>query len=131
MPEVLRITSVEQLYILLDAILEAKFHAMPNDNDIYGSLIVNDIAQRIINALIACGESRERLEQKLSLERYSKVWDYSIERICTRSKQYWKNLTIDKKREYAHMLFCPLIISDDRLTEFVQQVEEALTTNSW
>lgn len=121
-----------ELLALHKALLEAKFHAHPDNADIAGSPFVAAIADRVFDALVQWEESRGNLakadEWKEWRRAETKAWimrrvqEYAVE------NPHWMKWDAAERRDYLRCALSPFQLPDRQLDEMMVEIDTAISS---
>jgi hypothetical protein len=123
----LRIDDYYELLALHQALLEAKFHANPDNLDVQGSPFVARIAERTLAALVEMELQRGRADRAHEWNEWARVeeggryWRAAIQRAA--ACREWSTWSNDEKRRFAVDLLSPFRASEAELEVFVGEAE--------
>ena len=121
------VDDTSELYALHRVFREAKFSALPDDDEISDSPRVNALFLRVMDALIERnvkedGESaRQRWAGWLAIDKSRDEWRASVLR--ARRVEGWPEMSIQEKSRKAQEILCPFTCAPPVLAEFIAQVD--------
>ena len=119
-----QVTDYYELLALHRALMEAKFAEDPNDQDIQGSPLIANLANRVVETLIEVEKRRgmsqtdERWMNWRIATKNRREWRVTEEYI--RRTSAWQRWTEKEKRTYVKDILSPLIIKDELLSELLE-----------
>jgi hypothetical protein len=128
----IEIDSAADLTALLRAILEAKFHAAPNDDDVPGSSILAALANRICDALTTAEIQKEgpvahrRWLEWRALTPARREWNVAISYATRMWATAWPRWSERQREDAARDLVAPLLLTQEGMDLFLEQVRAGL-----
>ncbi len=116
----------EELLALHKALMEAKFHADPDNLLVSGSPFVADICNRVVDALIEIESQKNPLKREawmnwLNIEKQETFWKRAINSALKFKR--WETLSLSKKEEYVRCLLSPFRVEEKEIMGFIDEVE--------
>lgn len=130
------ITNYYELLNLHKALMEAKFHDNPDNEDIAGSPIIAEIMNNIVDVLtnIDPHANNDEWETWRKLENHLKsicefefgktIWDKILNRVS--KDNLWKKYTKDEKTNLTKIYFSPYILNEKEIEEFINTVDNKI-----
>lgn len=124
------IVEYDKLLALHRALMEAKFTPFPNDQDIAGSSLVAEVANQVVDILIAIEIERGSPEQAKQWNEWRHIdtsrreWKVALER--AQEVASWQNWSLEEKTIYSQILLSPFVVTEDVVAIFIQQVDNEL-----
>jgi hypothetical protein len=116
-----------ELLALHRAIVEAKFgHDQANDVDILGSPLLSNLANRVVETLVAMetktgkDSSAARWKKWRLLDPSRREWGIIAQRL--KNCDQWKDWTADERSKYLDCVISPFQLSDDQRRHFLCQL---------
>lgn len=128
---VFQISDYYKLLALHRALMQAKFARNPIDPVISGSPFIAEMAEQIVNTLVAMEVERgypERAEAwKIRIDPNGELWQIALSRISSADETTfaaWGKWSFEEKKHYAKILISPFIADDGLLQKFVQEADQ-------
>ena len=102
------------------ALLEAKFHANPDNELVSGSPLVADIYIQVRDLLIQSSKS-EQWKSWFQLKNRSDYKNRAIIRVLTNER--WKNASDEEKKQIAGDYLAPFIYDEKELIDLVAEID--------
>lgn len=125
------------------ALLEAKFHENPDNQEVAFSPFIADLCNKLVDALTKMDEGKN--EKNISRLYLLRGWDKNISRWdnwrmlknqtfyrdraiknAVTYSRYWKRLSEDEKIEAAKNVLSPFIATEEEVKCFIKEVDETL-----
>lgn len=110
------------------ALLEAKFHTMPDNESVPGSPIVANIYIQVRNLLIESDKGKEWKDWFL-LRNSSKRRNQAI--FLMKKCKRWKQADADEKSKIAGNYLAPFLYDEEELKEVIAEVDSAFEKNNF
>lgn len=124
------ISNSSELLALWRLVAEAKFSEAPEDNDLWGSSYVHELATRISDALLRDYQDRGDLESVAAHEQWldslpNNVILPTVKAHLKRdaSTREWHARSLDKKLQYVRGCVAPFRASQEQLLSLVREAE--------
>lgn len=127
-----RITIAEdELLALHKSLLEAKFHALPDNSDIAGSPLVAAIANRVFDALVRLEESRGNVSKAREWADWrraaDKKWIVGRVRDYAMQNPHWRKWDGAERLDYLRCALSPFQMGDADLHALMNEINAATT----
>ena len=116
------VESEHELRALHRALLEAKFHAQPEDGDVPGSPLVAELSRRIVETL-ASTLPEEGWSAWREAEQHRHRFPVVVSHIARTSA--WPEWSVDQKQEYVRVLLAPFEAQERTVSELVASGDRA------
>ena len=121
--------SEEELLALHQTLLEAKFHAEPDNSDVAGSPIVAGIANRVYDALVRLEEVRGNASKSEQWTKWRQVenkkWIVERVRDYAIKNPHWEKWDNSVRIDYLRCAISPFEIGEDRLHSLLDEINAA------
>jgi hypothetical protein len=130
-----QIDSYPELIALFRAVIEAKFHANPEDLDVPGSTILANVAIRLTRAKV---DEEVKLYGEAALSRWQawartgperEEWKSSLRYAASMWKTIWSKWSVEERRSAARTLLSPFELDEVMVDVFLREVEATFTPN--
>lgn len=130
----LEIKGYPELLALHRVILEAKFGTYIQDEPIIGSPLVANIAERVIDTIIALEieqgnfQAPDKWNEWRQIDPTRREWKAALQYIKN-TRKYWDSLDNMQKRDHVRVILSPFLLSSDKLEEFIRQANHSSIEN--
>ena len=136
----IKVTDVVELRALLQAVYVAKAFGSKWKPELLGSQSLARISHEVVDALnqlatrtgaeetFALSDERRYLNRKDQFWLSEKIWDAAVERLRS-NPGAWAEWEINDKADYVKLIFSPMLISPELVSEFVRNVDGRASNN--
>src|SRR5688572_12829608 len=126
------VTELPHLTALFRAMLEAKFHSNPEDEDLAASSLLAEVVLKLRDCLIAAEREQDgisaeqRWKEWLAITPARREWRVSVAYAARNWKDCWSSWAPDVKERAVRQLLSPFDVSDTTIAEFSDELTQTL-----